>query len=92
MIILAFIMISIFYLIGLFALFFSKDSTLSSWVETLGYGVSIFFMIIGIFVQQIYYFIMSLRDKKDFKVYLIMYIPLMFIIIFFILIEGGIID
>ncbi len=85
-------MISLMYLIGLFAVAFGKDSSLPSWAETLGYGVSIFFMICGVFVQQIYYFIMSSRDKRELRVYLITYLPLLIAFVFFILIDGGIID
>ena len=84
--------ISIMYLIGLFAVAFGKESSLPSWAETLGYGVIIFMMISGVFVQQIYYFIMSSKSKKEFFVYLITYLPLLIVFVFFVLIDGGIID
>jgi len=84
--------ITLMYIIGLFAVAFGKDSSLPSWVETLGYGVTIFFMLCGVFVQQIYYFMMSSKDKKELRVYLITYIPLVIMFVFFVLIDGGVID
>ncbi len=84
--------IIIMYLIGLFAVAFGKDSSLPSWAETLGYGITVFMFICGAFVQHVFYFVMSEKTKKDYFAYILTYISLAIAFVLFVLIDGGILD
>lgn len=86
----SFFIIIINYFIGMMIFFVLKD--FGGFWEPVGYIVIIVFLIAGVFLQNMNYFMLSNKSKKDKLWYFISYIPFTIAFLFFFLIDGGLID
>lgn len=87
-----FFFVIISYIVAIFILFFGKSSGLPSFVETLAYGFSFLCIIGSLFLQNMFYFVMSKKTSNSRFWYFITYIPFVITMIIFVLIDGGVID